>query len=84
MIKSAYQLPGNSQSLLRLSSISAYEVRALATSWATYKGVTFQEIMQAVEWKSHTVFSQFYLRDSWTLADGISTLGLVVAVTSMV
>jgi hypothetical protein len=28
-IKLAYQLTGNSQSLLRLSSISAYEVRAL-------------------------------------------------------
>jgi hypothetical protein len=69
MIKLAYQLTGNSQSLLRLSSISAHEVRALATSWATFKGVTLQEIMPAVEWKSHMVFSQFYLRDCWTLAD---------------
>jgi hypothetical protein len=33
---------------LRLSSISAHEVRALATSWATFKGVTLLEIMQAV------------------------------------
>jgi hypothetical protein len=53
-------LTGNSQSLLRLSCISAHKVRALATSWAMYKGVTLQEIMQAVEWKSHTVFSQFH------------------------
>jgi hypothetical protein len=60
-IKLAYQLTGNYQSLLRLSSISAHEVRDLATSWATYKGVTLQEIMQAVEWKSYTVFSQFYI-----------------------
>jgi hypothetical protein len=83
-IKLAYQFTRNSQSLLRLSSISAHEVRALATSWATYKGVTLQEIMQTVEWKYHTVFSQFYLRDYWTLADGMSTLGPVVAATSMV
>jgi hypothetical protein len=67
-IKLAYQLTGNSQSLLRLSSISAHEVRALPTSWAMYKGVTLHEIMQAVEWKSHTIFSQFYFRDCWTLA----------------
>jgi hypothetical protein len=48
--------------------------------------VTLQEIMQAVEWKSHTVNSQFYLRlrDYWTLADGMSTLGPLVAATSMV
>jgi hypothetical protein len=71
-------------SLLRLSSISAHEVRALATSWATYKGVTLQEIMQAVECKSHTVFSQFYLRYRWTLADVMSTLGPLVAATSVV
>jgi hypothetical protein len=67
-IKLAYQLTGNSRSLLLLSSISAHEVRALATSWSMYRGVTLQEIMQAVEWQSHTVFSQFYLRDCWTLA----------------
>jgi hypothetical protein len=83
-IKLAHQLIGNSQSLLRLSSISVHEVRALATSWATFKDVTLQEIMQAVEWKSHTVFSQFYPRDCWTLADGMSTLGPVVAATSVV
>jgi hypothetical protein len=83
-IKLAYLLTGNSQSLLRLSSISAHEIRALATSWATYKGVTLQEIMWAVEWKSHTVFSQFYLGDCWTLADGMSTLDPVVAATSVV
>jgi hypothetical protein len=35
-IKLAYQLTGNSQSLLRLSSISAHEVRVLATSWTTF------------------------------------------------
>jgi hypothetical protein len=83
-IKLAYQLTGNSQSLLRLSSISGHEVRALATSWATCKGVTLQEIMQAVEWKSHTLFSQFYLGDCCTLADGMSTLGPVVAANSVV
>jgi hypothetical protein len=83
-IKLAYQLTGNSQSLLRISSISAHEVKALAISWATFKGVTLQEIMQAVERKSHTVFSQFYLRVCWTLADGMSTLGPVVAATSLV
>jgi hypothetical protein len=85
-IKLAYQLTGNSQSLpiQGLSSISAHEVRALATSWATYKGVTLQEIIQAVEWKSHTIFSQFYLRDCCTPAYGMSILGLVVAATSVV
>jgi hypothetical protein len=49
-----------------------------------FKGVTLQEIMQAVEWKSHTVFSQFYLRDCWTPADGISTLDPIVVATSVV
>jgi hypothetical protein len=40
--------------------------------------------MQAVEWKSHSVFSQFYLRDCWTLAYGMSTLGPVVAAIAVV
>jgi hypothetical protein len=80
-IKLADQLTGNSHSLLRLSSISAHEVRALASSWASYKGVTREEIMQAVEWKSHSVFSQFYLRDCWALADGMFTLDPVLAAT---
>jgi hypothetical protein len=78
MIKLAYQLTVTPET----PSISALEVSALATSWATYKGMTLQEIMQAVEWNSHTIFSHFYIRDCWTLADGMSTLDPVVAATS--
>jgi uncharacterized membrane protein len=43
-----------------------------------------QEIMQAVEWKSHMVFSQVYLGDCWTVVDGMSTLGPVVDATSVI
>jgi hypothetical protein len=83
-IKLAYELTGNSRALLNLAKISAHEVRALATSWASFQGVSMDEIMKAVEWKSHSVFSEFYLRDCWVLADGMSTLGPVVAATSVV
>ncbi len=83
-IEKAYVITGNSESLRSLAKISAHEVRAVSTSWASFQGVALADVMQAASWRSHSVFSSFYLRDCWTLADGMSTIGPVVAAQSVV
>jgi hypothetical protein len=61
-----------------------YDLISLSAHWELSSISAHEVRALALEWKSHTVFSQFYLRDSWTLADGMSTLGPVVAATSVV
>ena len=60
---------------LRLSRVSAHEVRALAASWAYASGVPSDEFLKAGTWRSANSFVSFYLRDMASEADGLFSLG---------
>jgi 3-methyladenine DNA glycosylase/8-oxoguanine DNA glycosylase len=75
-IQLAYSLTNTSPDL--------HEVRALATSWAAYRGVALGALLEAATWSNHSTFSQFYLRNCSVLADGIHSIGPVVAAQHMV
>ena len=43
--------------------IRAHDVRAVSTSWAFFRGISFAEISQAACWKGPSTFTTCYLRD---------------------
>ena len=45
------------------STPHAHDTRAVATSWAFFKGVPLQDILQAAAWKSPSTFVSCYLQD---------------------
>lgn len=59
----AYEIAGKKEELLRLHRVKAHDVRALAASWACARMASMESILSAGQWKSHTTFTQFYLRD---------------------
>ena len=60
---------------LRLSRVTAHEVRALAASWALTAGVPVNDFLQAGTWRSANSFISFYLRDMSSELDGLHALG---------
>ena len=46
-----------------LEGVRAHDVRSLSTSWALFKSVPVNEIMEAASWKAETTFTSFYLND---------------------
>ena len=83
-VRAAYKNLESNRTLRREASVTAHEVRALATSWADYKGVALAEVLKAASWAGHSTFSQFYLRDCSELADGMHAIGPVVAAQHVV
>ena len=83
-IQLAYSMTLNSPELRRSGSTTAHEVRAIATSWAQYKGVAMNEVLDAATWSSHSTFSQHYMRDCSVMADGMLSIGPVVAAQHVV
>jgi len=51
-----------------MQKLSAHEVRALATSWTSFKGVSIQEVVQAATWKSQSVFFRIFISAIVTLS----------------
>ena len=69
-----------SSDAMRLFKVKAHDVRAISSSWAFFKNVAVENIMQACSWKSHNTFTSFYLRDLTRIQGDMMCLGpLVVA-----
>ena len=47
-----------------LSKVTAHEVRAVATSWALWSGVSIKSVIEAGTWCSLNTFISFYFRMS--------------------
>lgn len=62
-IQLAYAAADKVPELRQLHGLRAHELRAIATSWDALKQGAFRDIMAACRWRSHTTFSQYYLRD---------------------
>ena len=59
---------------------------AFVVSKAFYMGVSMDHIMQAFQWKSHSTFTKFYLKDlaGQDLTEGFYHLGAFVAVLQVI
>lgn len=78
VIKRAYGTDGAAAQ--RTHGRSAHEVRALSTSWAFVRSRSLASVMAAASWRSHTTFSNHYLRDVSSLCNDTYHLGpLIVA-----
>ena len=51
------------QQALTLHQVKAHDVRAFAASKAFQSGISLDQILSACHWKSHNIFTQFYLKD---------------------
>jgi hypothetical protein len=58
----------------RLHRVKAHDVRAMASSWAFMKNVSLEAILQACSWRSHTTFTNFYLKDLTRIQDDLLKL----------
>ena len=70
----------------KLSRVKAHDVRSMAASLAFKGGVSLEQILGACFWKSHTTFTNFYLKDvSWKSKEGAEySLGSVVSAQHIV
>ena len=62
-----------------LHQVKAHDVRAFAASKAFQSGVSLEQILSACHWKSHNIFTQFYLKDVAWADSELYHLGPVVA-----
>ena len=51
------------QEALTLHQVKAHDVGAFAASKAFQGGISLDQILAACHWKSHNIFTQFYLKD---------------------
>ena len=74
----------SSDSQLRISRVSAHEVRALSTSLALSAGISVDDVIHAGTWRSTNSFVSFYLRDMAAELDGLHSLGPISVSQSVV
>ena len=67
------------QEALTLHQVEAHDVGAFAASKAFQSGVALEQILSACHWKSHNIFTQFYLKDVAWADTELFYLGPVVA-----
>ena len=69
-----------------LANIKTHDVRSMAASLAFKGGVSLDQILGACFWKSHSTFTNFYLKDvAWKSSEGSDySLGPVVSAQHIV
>ena len=72
-----YQM--SDQESLAVHQVKVHDVRTFAASKAFQEGVSLELILSACHKKSHSTFTQFYLKDVAWAASELYHLGLVVA-----
>ena len=67
-----------------LSGSSTHAIQAMVASLAFSGQVNLDEVLRNCSWKSHTTFSEFYLKDMTQVRDDLLSLGPVVAAQKVV
>ena len=70
----AYEVASGSEEVMRVQRVRAHDIRAFSASWSLLRNVSLPSIMRACRWKSHTTFTNFYLRDLTEIKGGLMTL----------
>ena len=68
----------------QLFKVKAHDIRAFSTSWAYLKNTSMEQILMAGQWKAHTTFTNFYLKDLTMLRDKMLQLGPLVVASTIV
>ena len=76
-IVTAYKLAD--KDTCQLVGVKAHDVRAMASSWALQRNVSMDNILTACQWKNHSTFTQFYLKDLTVIQEDMLRLGPLVA-----
>ena len=63
---------------------TTHAIRSMASSLAFSGQVDIEEVLKACSWKSHTTFSEFYLKDMSQVKGNLLTLGPLVAAQRVV
>jgi integrase len=58
-----------------LGQVRAHDLRAIAASWNLHCSIPLSDILRAAQWRCHTTFTSFYLRDMSLMEDDILRLG---------
>ena len=61
-----------------------HDLRAQAASWNAYRNASLDSVMASAQWRHHTTFTSFYLRDMTEVEDDILHLGPIIAAGSRV
>jgi len=80
----AYDASSNDMDLHQLHSIKAHDVRAMSASLSALRSVSLDQILQAAGWRSHNVFTNFYLRDLSTQSEDLLRLGPLITSQTMI
>jgi len=59
-------------------AVRAHDLRAVSTSWNLHSMVRLADIMRAAQWRSHTTFTAFYLKDMALCEEDMLRLGPLV------
>ena len=63
----------------QVCKVKAHDVRGMAASWALVKHASLDSILAACSWKSHSTFTNYYLKDLTKMQGDLYKLGPVVA-----
>ncbi len=80
LIKEAYAAGSTS----RVAHVNTHEIRALASSWAIFNSVPFNEVMISAYWRSDNSFVSHYLRSRAQHADSLYAVGPIVAASAVI
>jgi integrase len=72
-IRLAYQ--SSSDEDRAIAGVRAHDVRGFAASWAFTNAVPLLDVLKSGTWRSHSVFSDYYLKDLTTIHDDMLSLG---------
>ena len=65
--------------IIQVSQVKAHDIRALSASLAFKGGIPLEDILTSCFWRSHSTFTNFYLKDVCWSNDNIFKLGPLVA-----
>lgn len=82
LIERAYKSPN--EKACTLANYNTRDIRGMAASWASRGTLDLEGLMRACTWKSHTTFTDFYLKDLSVIRDNLLALGPIVAAQSIV
>jgi hypothetical protein len=67
--------PGGDLGVQRRFKVNPHEVQGLALSWAGANQASMREVMEAANWRCHTIFTDPYLRDMTNIRSKLMKLG---------
>ena len=62
-------------SVIKLSQAKVHEIRAMSASIGWKANLSLEDVLMAATWKSHTTFTDFYLKDISMIQGDLHTLG---------